>query len=298
MPIIRSCGLLAHSLQIFIIEGLMTVFFGLVALVFTPNFPEKAQTWLLKPKERKYLISKLEASRGMEEKGSAADDVSIWKVLVDWRIHLFTLCFFCCDITASSISAFMTSILTELGWTSSRAQVMTMPVWGAGIFFTFVVTWTASRVNFRAPFVLASICCQLIGWAIMVAYISAPVAPGVRYAALFFMSIGTFPQMPLLMTWLSNNLRGRKYLAVGMAWQVGFGNCANFVSSNVFIAGQAPRYRTGFANGLGWTVAGFTLVCFTTILLVVKNRRRASKLSCMTIEEREREQQVSFKFLY
>lgn len=189
----------------------------------------------------------------------------------------------------------MTSILKELGWTSSRAQVMTMPVWGAGIFFTFLVTWTASRTNYRAPFVLSSICCQLIGWSIQVAYVPAP---GIRYMALFFMSIGTFPQMPLLMTWLSNNLRGRKYLAVGMAWQVGFGNCANFVSSNVFIAGEAPRYRTGFVNGLVWKCVGFTLVCFTTVLLFVKNKRRERKMANMTAEEREHEDQVSFKFLY
>ncbi|KXT02938.1 hypothetical protein AC578_10608 [Pseudocercospora eumusae] len=279
---------------IFIVEGLMTVFFGVMAVVFTPNFPEKAQSWFLKSDEKEYLITRLEMSRGLEEKGSVADNVSIWKVLVDWRIHIFTMCFFCCDITASSISAFMTSILKELGWTSSRAQVMTMPVWGAGIVFTFLVTWTAARTNLRMPFVLGSICCQLVGWSIMVAYVPAP---GVRYAALFFMSIGTFPQMPLLMTWLSNNLRGRKYLAVGMAWQVGFGNCANFVSSNVFIATEAPRYRTGFANGMGWTAAGLVLVCLLTILLVVKNRRRASRLAEMTAQEREREEQISFKFL-
>lgn len=70
-------------MQIFIIEGLMTVFFGVIAIVFTPNFPEKAQGWLLKPHERKYLIAKLEASRGLEEKGSASDNVPIWKVRND-----------------------------------------------------------------------------------------------------------------------------------------------------------------------------------------------------------------------
>lgn len=74
-----SCHLLILS-KIFIIEGLMTVFFGLIALIFTPNFPEKAQSWLLKPEERDYLIAKLEHSRGLEDKGSAIDEVSICKV--------------------------------------------------------------------------------------------------------------------------------------------------------------------------------------------------------------------------
>lgn len=272
----------------------MTVFFGVIAVMFTPNFPERAQNWFLRASEREYLLAKLAASRGNEEKGSTADEISTWRVLLDWRIHLFTLCFFCCDITASSISAFMTSILTELGWTSSRAQLMTMPVWGSGIVFTFLISWSAARVNFRLPFVLSSICCQLVGWAIMVAFVPAP---GVRYAALFFMSIGTFPQMPLLMAWLSNNLRGRKYLAVGMAWQVGFGNCANFVSSNVFISTEAPRYRTGFVNGMAWTCAGFTLVCCTAGILVVKNKRRATRMKNMSAVEQEHEELKSFKFL-
>lgn len=67
-------------MQIFIIEGLMTVFFGLIALCFCPNFPEKAQRWFLKPDERDYLLIKLRTSRGLEEKGSEADKVPTWKV--------------------------------------------------------------------------------------------------------------------------------------------------------------------------------------------------------------------------
>lgn len=58
----------------------MTVFFGIIALVFCPNFPEKAQKWFLEAEERDYLINKLHASRGLEEKGSEADNVSTWKV--------------------------------------------------------------------------------------------------------------------------------------------------------------------------------------------------------------------------
>lgn len=58
----------------------MTVGFGLIAITIMPDFPEKAQNWFLKPHERQYLVAKLEASRGFEDKGSAIDDVSTWKV--------------------------------------------------------------------------------------------------------------------------------------------------------------------------------------------------------------------------
>ncbi|ORY66071.1 major facilitator superfamily domain-containing protein [Pseudomassariella vexata] len=300
-------GLLAYAIQrlegtggyqgwrwLFIIEGLMTVFISVFIVLFCPNFPHEAQSWFLKPHERDRIVSQLEASRGAETKGSAVDDVPIWKVLVDWRIHLFTMCFFCCDVTAASVSAFSPTILTELGWTSTVAQLMTMPIWASGIIASFVVTYISSRVNLRTPFILGAICFQLIGWIIMRVYV--PHA-GVRYMALFFMSVGTFPQMPILMGWLSANLRGRKYLAVGMAWMIGFGNCANFISSNVFIRAEAPRYQTGFTTGLVFTVVGFFLVSSGCALLVVKNQKRETARASMSDAERERHDELYFKFV-
>ncbi|KAH8899858.1 MFS general substrate transporter [Thozetella sp. PMI_491] len=299
-------GLLAYAIEnldgtggyegwrwIFIIEGLMTLCFALLALALLPDFPHKAPAWFLKEEERNYLVAKLEASRGYEQVGSAVDSVPLWKVLIDWRIHLFTICFFCCDITASSVSAFSPTILTQLGWTASRAQLMTMPVWASGIVSTFTITFLSTYLNIRFPFVLGAICCQLVGWSIMRVYV--PEA-GVRYAALFFMSVGTFPQMPILMGWLSSNLRGRKYLAVGMAWQVSFGNAANLVSSNVFISNQAPRYPTGFTNGLVFTCLGFVFVCFTTLVMFTMNKKRDRRRASMTDAEKEADDEVNFKF--
>ncbi|KAI0146774.1 major facilitator superfamily domain-containing protein [Pestalotiopsis sp. NC0098] len=279
---------------IFIIEGLMTIAIAIPILLFCPNFPQQAQSWFLKPDERDRVLRQLEASRGAEIKGSAADNVALWKVLVDWRIHLFTMCFFCCDITAASISAFSPTILTELGWTNTVAQLMTMPVWASGIISSFTITYLASRLNFRTPFVVGCICLQLIGWIIMRVYVRQA---GVRYLALFFMSMGTFPQMPIFMAWLSANLRGHKYLAVGMAWMVGFGNCANFISSNVFIKAEAPRYVTGFTNGLVFTIVGMLLTLLGCALLVVKNKKREAARARMTDSEREAYDDVYFKFV-
>ncbi|KAH7051355.1 major facilitator superfamily domain-containing protein [Macrophomina phaseolina] len=298
-------GLLAYAIQnvdgtggyqgwrwVFIIEGLMTVFFSIFVFSFCPNLPQHAQTWFLKPRERERLIANLEESRGAEAKGSAVENVPIWKVLIDWRVHLYTLCFFCSDFTASSIAAFAPTILTELGWTRTVAQLMTMPVWAAGIVFNFTLTWLASSLNVRTPFILLAICSQLTGWAIELIYVRRP---GVRYLALFFMSVGTFPQMSILLSWLSANLRGRKYLAVGMAWMTGFGSCANFISANVFIKSEAPRYRTGFTTGVVHTVVGFVLVSVLAVLLVWKNKKREDERAQLSNDEKEHYDELYFK---
>lgn len=285
----------SHDFRIFVVEGLMTIVLAGMCTLLLPDFPQNAQRWFLKPQERDRLKEVLEASRGAETKGSAIDSIPLWRVLIDWRIHLFTWCFFCCDITASSIAAFAPTILTELGWKSTTAQLMTMPVWGSGIVGSLSATWLAARFDLRGPFVLGGICFQLIGWVIM--YVYVPQA-GIRYMALFLMSMGTFSQMPLLLGWLSANLRGRKFMAVGMAWMVGFGNCANFISANVFFKWESPRYPTGFTSGLAFTIVGLVTACVICVLLVWKNRRRDMARGLMNDEERERYDEVHFKLVY
>ncbi|KAI1465823.1 MFS general substrate transporter [Daldinia caldariorum] len=301
-------GLLAYALEkmegvggyegwrwIFIIEGLMTCVLSAIIFWLCPNFPREAQSWFLSTQERDRLIDILEASRGLETEGSAADNVPVWKVLVDWRIHLLTLCFFCVDVTASSIASFLPTILTEMDWMATTAQLMLMPIWAAGIVSTFIITWLASRLNFRAPFLLFSISLQIVGWSIIAAY---PPNAIVRYVALCFMTAGTYPQMSILTGWLSANLRGRKYLAVGMAWMVGFGNCANFISSNAFITTEHPQYPTGVATGLAFTILGFVLTWVVFILLILGNKRRDRIRAQLTDDEREHYNELHFKFVY
>lgn len=274
----------------------MTIALSIPVLAFCPNYPNQAQHWFLKPAERDRLVAQLEASRGREAAGSGADDdVPLWRVLLDWRIHLFTMCFFCCDTTAASIAAFSPTILTELGWTRTTAQLMSMPIWATGMVFSFSVSWLAARVNCRTPFVLACVCLQIAGWVIMRVYVAQV---GVRYAALFLMSAGTFPQMPILLAWLSANLRGHRFLAVGMAWIVGFGNCANFVSSNVFITTQSPHYVTGFTTGLVFACSGFLLVVAGFVLLYLGNRKRRAIREQMKPADRAAYDKVYFEYVY
>lgn len=83
--------------------------------------------------------------------------------------------------------------------------------------------------------------------------------------------------MPMMVVWLNNNLHGRSEKAVAAAIQLGFGNSVNFVSSNVFIATEAPRYKTGFLTGIVLVVCGgFFAVAFAGMLW--NENRKADKL--------------------
>ena len=79
--------------------------------------------------------------------------------------------------------------------------------------------------------------------------------------------------MSLSVVWLNNNLLGRPEKAVAAAIQLGFGNGANLISSNMFITGQAPRYPTAFRVGTSFAVIGGVATGLFTLLLARENRK-------------------------
>jgi len=202
--------------------------------------------------------------------------------------------FFCVDMSAASISSFNPTILTELGWTAKIAQVISIPIWIWGICVELSFSYASARLNMRWPFILCGLALQLIGWSIQLAQVNPP---GVRYFAQFCIASGTFSQFPLLAGLLASNLRGRASLALGTALQIGLGNCANFVASNVFITEESPRYPTGFGTGLGVTCLGLVSTLVTIGVLVRHNRRYDEKVANDGGEEMGVDDQKSYRYV-
>lgn len=259
---------------IFIIEGILTIITSFFVFVLVPDFPEKAK--FLQPDEKAHLLQQLHADKGDQKLDLKT--VNWTKTLVDYKIWFPTLIFFCADMTAASMSAFMPTILTELGWKASSAQLMSVPVWVNAMVFQVIGCWIAGRSSWRGPFILIGIVVTAIGWSIQMVFAqNQSLAAGVRYVALFCMSGGTFIQMAMATSWMTSNLRGRASLAVGTATILGIGNCANFVASNVFFPREAPYYRTGFATGLGLTLTGAVVCGVFMGLLWLHNKKLEQK---------------------
>jgi len=276
-------GLLAYALEnmdgisgyagwrwIFIIEGLITIFISFFVMLIVPDWPER--TTFITPDERARLLDQLHADKGDEKLDLKR--VPWAQILLDYKIWLPTIVFFCCDMTAASMSSFIPTILVELGWKANRAQVMTIPIWLCGMTVQILGCWASGVSKVRFPFLLGAIATVMIGWIIQVVHVDSA---SVRYMSLFFLASGTFIQMALLASWTTCNLRGRAQSAIGTAFLIGLGNCANFVASNVFITKERPRYPTGFRTGLSITIVGFIVVLIHAGLLAWHNKKLDAK---------------------
>ncbi|KAL4881663.1 MFS general substrate transporter [Aspergillus karnatakaensis] len=250
---------------IFILEGLITIAFSIIVFVVVPNFPAQA-TWL-KASEREALLARLDEDKGPGQGEPAKRD---WiEAASDWKIWIMTLLFFCADMSAGSLSSFNPTILSQLGWTARRAQVMTIPIWVVGTSVGVVACLAAGKFGNRTVFIIPAIMISVVGWALHYCQVDPP---AVRYFAQFAISIGTLTQMPLYAGLLLANLRGKASLSLGSGIQFGLGNCANFVASNVFIDKQKPTYPVGFGTGLGITAAAFPIMMGVVVWFMRHNR--------------------------
>ena len=101
-----------------------------------------------------------------------------------------------------------------------------------------------------------------------------PKAAGVRYLGMFFLTAGPDVIMPLMTVWLAINL-GKGYSRnIGLGVLIGFGNCGSFVSSNVFLTKETPKFLTGFSVGLGLTLAATIIMTGMYFGLRAANRSR------------------------
>jgi dipeptide/tripeptide permease len=180
-------------------------------------------------------------------------------VNLDHEVHTIRLlsCF-ACNIAAASTTAFQPTVLKTLGFTASQAQIHTIPVYMVAMFACLTTGYLSDRFRTRYPFVLLGGLICLFGWAIeflAVKHINSTTGlgwPGQRYAGMFLIAMGESVQLPILVVWVSNCLRGRKERVVGFATLIGGSQVGNLVSASVFLTRQEKcGYRTGFATGVG-----------------------------------------------
>jgi hypothetical protein len=86
--------------------------------------------------------------------------------------------------------------------------------------------------------------------------------------------MGIFSAVSIIICWFIMNLEGHKDRAVGSAWQIGFGNCAGFISTFAFPAKDKPTYYTGFSLGIGLLSMSIVAAVLYFILCMMENRKR------------------------
>ncbi|ROV94853.1 hypothetical protein VPNG_09324 [Cytospora leucostoma] len=150
---------------IFILEGIATVVTALAAFFLLFDFPETAA--FLTEEERAFLVFRLRYQGAGGERRGAGAGMRIAEVdSFEWRYVRQTFADWQIVCPLYGISLFLPTIVKSLGYTSSTAQLMTVPIYVTAAILAVVFAYVFDRVGKRSSFIIAFLFIMIIGFAI------------------------------------------------------------------------------------------------------------------------------------
>ncbi|KAG6857182.1 hypothetical protein H0H87_008247 [Tephrocybe sp. NHM501043] len=229
---------------IFIIEGAITLFLGVIAWFFIPDFPD--QNKFLSPEQTALVLKRIEEDRG----DSIPDEITrskVFKHLGDWTLWSYGIMFMCSTLPAYAQAYFLTIILRGLGWSKTAAMLLSAPPYLPAIATTMFFSWLSDRTKHRGGFIVIQALICLIGLT-LTAFSSNG---NVRYFGVFLLNAGNSGTIPGILAYSSNNVVSHSKRSVQSALTVSMGGVGGIIASTVYRGQDAPRYLPGLGVTLG-----------------------------------------------
>jgi MFS family permease len=149
----------------------------------------------------------------------------------DPKVWLFAMMFFNTTTVSYALAYFTPIILTSsLGFDAAASQLLTAPPAAFAGIIMFATGWLGDKHHVRAPIILFNGVMTIVGLAILGWHPSS----SVRYIGMFFTTAGANSNVPALMAYQANNIRGQWKRAFCSATLVGFGGIGGITGSLVF----------------------------------------------------------------
>ncbi|KAF8572720.1 putative MFS nicotinic acid transporter Tna1 [Ramaria rubella] len=253
---------------IFILEGLLTLVCSIPALWLVQDFPQYST--LLTPKERTKWLHRLTASQGVTNSPLPFTKAQVLRALTDWKTYVYSVIYLSIGQPFYSLALFVPSIIAALGFTNANANLLSAAPYALGTVTTLTVAYISDRYSIRAPIIIVMMLFTIIGYIILLCNVSA----AVKYVAVFITVAGVTPAGATAITFVGNNFGPMYTRAAVMGIFFSIGNSAGIISSNVYPAGDAPRYIRGHAIALGFSCLAIVLCAFMIYYNMRENARR------------------------
>ncbi|KAG6830028.1 hypothetical protein H0H87_009491 [Tephrocybe sp. NHM501043] len=240
-------GLLAFGVQhiessvanwrlLFIIEGIPAVLLGVLTLFFLPNRPES--TTYLTERERALAVERMNRATSGDT-GAVINRAHVVLAFKDWRIYVAGVIYFGLNCALASISAFLPTILTTLGYSNARAQLFTVPPYAVAAVVLVMFSFSSDRLQSRGYFMTASCAIGGIGYLLLLTVHENNHA---RYFATFCITSGTYTTIGLIIAWFAHNLGSETKKATGIPMFMAIGQCGSVLGSHIYPKTEGPTY--------------------------------------------------------
>lgn len=173
----------------------------------------------------------------------------------------------------SSISGFLPSLVSELGYKSSTsANLMTVPPYACAFVAMYIVSYSSDYWKERGFHIIVPSVISAISY-ITIANLSDD-AFRAKYGLLCITTAMNYATYPPGHAWVANNLGNETKRAIGLGLFTAIGNFGSIAGSYFYPSTDAPLYRTGHYAAFGMSLAAAIFALTNKCLLMYVNRSR------------------------
>lgn len=243
--------------------AIVTVFIAIIALFVLPDFPHNSK--MLTEAERTLAVQRITEDAGQSDVEGANGERPIdglKQAVSDPIVWLFTLCLTSCVIGVA-FNQFFPTIVGTLGYDHVTTLIITFGPWGWAFLCVMGNALHANKTDERTLHLCIPLCIGIVGFIIA----SATTDLGARFFALF-LEAQSYAGYVIILSWLSNSLRGAYKRAVGLAFVNCFSQLGNIAGSYVWPKEWGPSYwRSNLISTCCFLVTISTAVVVRVILL-------------------------------
>ncbi|KAJ2915912.1 hypothetical protein MD484_g4529, partial [Candolleomyces efflorescens] len=256
---------------IFFLEGMFTAAFGLVSFLLLPRSPAHAR--FLSLQEKYYIAERLrqDGATGPDDKADAFSWKEVGMAFKLPQVWMLALVFFMDGAVLYGLAYFTPSIVQGLGYTASKAQLMSVPPFAAAFVVTMLGAFVSDRYHCRGLVSMFAFLLCITGFSVFLASTSH----AIQYCSLFFSIPGTYLSAPTLSTWAANNAaphtRRATAIAIGFIMTNSGGILATWLLGSL---SPGPRYTVATKVLLVFSVMMLVISAMNTLYLWDQNRRK------------------------
>ncbi|KAI7881294.1 MFS general substrate transporter [Lichtheimia hyalospora FSU 10163] len=267
-----------HGWQwIFIIEAIPTLVLACCTYFALPDFPE-TKSKFLNEREREIIIHRLRKDAGPATETQFSKKQVIVAFL-DWKVYMHAAIFISLVTPLYSLSMFMPSIISGMGFTALTAQAMSAPPYAFACVATIAVAMHADRKGERGLHIAIPAVVGMVGYVLLVTLKDK--GSVAMYVAACITATGVFGPIAPMLSWFSNNFGGQTKRGVATAIIVSLGNIGGAMGGQVYQAWDAPHYTRGHTICAALMACAIVLSVIYKLLLIRMNKKREN----MTEEE-------------
>jgi hypothetical protein len=252
------------------------------------NYPSTAP-FLTEP-ERAFIQARLKGNSD-----ATSNEPFAWsgvrEALSDPKCWLYGTGFHTMSLPLYTLSLFLPTIISALGYKAAQAQLLTVPPYAVATILTVIIAVLSERTQRRAPFVLATTSLAIIGYIIL---LSAPThKPGVSYFGTILAAAGIYPSCAIVLSWPAANVAGQTKRCTATAMTITIGNLGAVLGTQLYRPKTSPRWYLGHSFALGYLVLNLVNTSVLWLVLNKENKRKRALAGTQVQVVRDGEEPIS-----